>query len=176
MLFAVGAAITAPVYPVYAVGLAIIAGCINEKAPVFAAIYAWNPYMLAGLIPVAIRYFTAPVGTVPNGMTDECEEEVKWVLANPLKIFGRFHRETLSDAFKWVLPWGGLLFALYAPSWPLVVGLVAAYGLCLVATDSQRLYVWAMPLMAAAVAPEYIGFGLLLSWFLYRKTAIMRYV
>src|SRR6185437_119407 len=43
-----------------AIPLVLTAGCVKETSPVFAAVWAWHPVMLVGLIPPAIRHLQRP--------------------------------------------------------------------------------------------------------------------
>jgi hypothetical protein len=52
MLLALGAALLFPSSPWFAVLLACVSGFIHERGPVFAALYAWHPLLLVGLVCV----------------------------------------------------------------------------------------------------------------------------
>ena len=147
------ALLAACVWPVCwpaAVILAVVAGCIRETAPVWAAIYAWHPLLLAGLVPVAVRWLMR-AGTDPVGYDD--------ALAHPVRYSRRAHAGRWLDPFLMVTPWGPLVLGLAAPTPQLGLALAAGYGQLAVATDSVRLYQWAWPVLAAAcvtVAPEWL--------------------
>ncbi len=55
MVFALGSALSPPCL---AVPLAIVAGCCSERAPVFAAVFAWSPLPLVGLVVPAVMALT----------------------------------------------------------------------------------------------------------------------
>lgn len=50
MLLALGAALLFPTQPYAAVLLACASGYVHERGPVFAALYAWHPLLLIGLV------------------------------------------------------------------------------------------------------------------------------
>jgi hypothetical protein len=49
---ALGAARLFPSHPYVAIGVSLIGGVVHERVPVFAALYAWNPWLLLGLLGV----------------------------------------------------------------------------------------------------------------------------
>ncbi len=122
-----------------AIPVALFAGTIRETAPVFAAAFAWSPLPLLGLIPVAIRHLQA------EG-PDVLDEENRWILDHPLKASRKYHQGFTIP--NWVLPWGMGILCLAHPTWQLAVAAVLAYGQCLVATDTVRLYQWCWPVVA----------------------------
>jgi hypothetical protein len=126
-----------------ALPLAIVAACIKETSPIFAAAYAWNPWLLVGLIAPAARHFV-------RRQERAVDEENEWHL-----------REVVRSAFKYranwprgiyLLPWGALIVAGAHISPQLGVTLALAYGQMVVATDAVRLYQWAWPVVAVAAA------------------------
>lgn len=123
------------------VAAALIAGCIKETAPVFAACYAWNPVALVGLAAPLLRRLTATVGEDLFGQ--------QRLLADPFLASRLYHAGKWFDPLAIATPWGvGLLAVLttdrrIVPI--LVVTLVLAYAQVLVATDTSRLYQWAAP-------------------------------
>lgn len=60
MLLALGAALLFPSQPYVAVLLSCLAGVIHERGPVFAALYAWHPLLLVGLVCVGWWRKAAP--------------------------------------------------------------------------------------------------------------------
>lgn len=115
---------------------ALVAGAISEKAPFFAALYAWSPWPLVGL--AAVGWWRRP-GPDPLGPGHA------WILERPLAASWAFHRHL--PAWVWVLPWGAGLACIAAPSPQLWATLGAGYALTLVATDTVRLYQWAWPVV-----------------------------
>lgn len=147
MVLALAAACVLPASWPAAVILALLAGCVRETAPVWSAIYAWNPLLLVGLIPVGIRLF-AKTGPDPCGMDA--------ALAHPFNL--KTHR--WSDPFVMVTPWGPLVAAALATTPQLLASIAAGYGQLLAATDEARLYQWAFPVVALATVqalpPEWL--------------------
>ena len=141
MALALGSAVLWPVNPVASVVLAIVAGCVKESAPVWAAAYAFNPWALLGLIPVVVRWGMR-CGEDPAGYGD--------ALAHPIRSARSAHRGGWVDPMRMVAPWGGLLVCLLAIDVRLAVALALGYGQLLAATDEVRLYQWAAPVVALA--------------------------
>lgn len=125
-----------------AVALAVAAACVRESAPVWAAIYAWSPWPLLGLVVVTVRWGMR-TGPDPAGYDAD--------LAHPLRSSLKYHRGQWLDPMLMVAPWGPMLVGLAAMSPQLGVALAAAYGQLLIATDSVRLYQWAAPVLALGV-------------------------
>lgn len=111
----------------------------RETVPVFAAIYAWNPVLLLGLIPVISWMFMAPQGT------DQLKRE-NW-LDHPIKTAVAFKKGKWLNPDYMIFPWGAGLLALFNPSFQLATAAGIAYAQLLVATDWTRLYVWAAPVV-----------------------------
>lgn len=120
-----------------AVAFACLAGATNERAPVFAALFAWHPVPLFGLIAVGWTLKPGP---------DPCGGDAAQALVRPVQTSWEAHRRL--PLWAWVLPWGAGVFALAAPSWQLAATCAAAYLMCVVATDTVRLYQWAWPVVA----------------------------
>lgn len=127
-----------------AVAAALLAGCTRETAPVFAALFAWHPLPLVGMLPVAIRYATSRPGR------DVLDAHNRWVLDHPRQASKLYHRGQWTSPKVMLLPWGGCLAALVHPNPWLVGTVVVAYLQVLIATDTVRLYQWAAPVVAAA--------------------------
>ena len=133
-----------------------VAACIKESAPVWVALWAWNPILLLGLIPVA---FTA---LVVKPQLDEVTAQPALLEVHDHPFRTAFtHRAPMSSPQwpwwrnAWVLaaPWGVCLAALYRPSWQTVAVLTVAYLQLLVATDTTRLlHTAAGPALAVAAA------------------------
>jgi len=143
MALALGAAVVCPHSWQIALGLALLAGCVRETAPVWAAIYCWNPLLLVGLLPVAIR-------ALQRAGDDVLDEENLWILRHPIAASRKYHKGLWLNPRVMVTPWGGLLAGLAAMDLQLGAALATGYGQLLVATDSVRLYQWAAPVLAAA--------------------------
>jgi hypothetical protein len=61
MLLGLVASLIFPTHPYAAVFLSCLAGYIHERGPVFAALYAWHPLLLVGL--VAVGWWRSPAPT-----------------------------------------------------------------------------------------------------------------
>jgi hypothetical protein len=126
----------------FGVALALVAGCIKETGPIFAACYAWNPLALAGLVAPVIRRLTVKVG-------DPFDELEAAILAHPLQAGLTYHSGRWLDPLVMAAPWGMCVLAIFTKERsiiPMVVTTVSvAYAQLLVATDSVRLYQWAAP-------------------------------
>jgi hypothetical protein len=164
MTWAVGSAIALQHHCyVLGVALALVAGCIKESGPIFAACYAWHPLALVGLAAPILRKLVAPVGP------DIFDEQEASILAHPLRAGLAAHAGRWLDPGMMLTPWGvALLGALITPrsTFPmLIITLMLAYGQLLVATDSVRLYQWAAPPLILAtisvVPPEFAVVALL---------------
>lgn len=127
-----------------AIVVAIVAGMAKETAPLWAAIFAWNPILLVGLVAPLIRRLLVAPGA------DVLDEHNAWVLKHPFAASWRYHKDRLTDPRLWVTPWGVLLVGLVAFDLQLAVALAVGYGLTLVATDTVRIYQWAFPVLLVA--------------------------
>jgi hypothetical protein len=118
-----------------AVLLILVAASIKETAPVFAAVWAWHPIMLIGLIVPAVVWF------VRKPQIDQVTAQplLRRVYEHPVITAMEAHRGRWRDAWLMVAPWGATLAALYRPSWQTLLILVLAYAQLLVATDTVRL-------------------------------------
>lgn len=143
MALALLAAVLWPIFCPAAILVALVAGCVRETAPVWAAIYAWNPVLLVGLIPTGIRAFQ-------RSGPDVLDAENAWILKHPILASRKYHKGLWLDPFTMVLPWGALLVGLRDLNVQLAVALTVGYGQLGMATDSVRLYQWAAPVLAAA--------------------------
>ena len=143
MAGALAAAVVFPYCWPAAVVIVLIVGCVRETAPVWAALYAWNPLLLIGLVPVAVRALQKAGG-------DVLDAENAWILAHPFAASRKYHRGLWLDWSVMVAPWGGLLAGLAGFDLRLGAALAVGYGQTLMATDTVRLYQWAAPVMALA--------------------------
>jgi hypothetical protein len=138
-----------------AVLLALVAGATNERAPVFAALFAWHPVPLLGLVAVGWALKPGP---------DPCGGPAADALVRPLQTAWAAHRAL--PLWVWVLPWGAGVAAVAAPSWQLAATAAVAYAMCVVATDTVRLYQWSWPVAAVcaleAIPAEWLAVVLVL--------------
>jgi hypothetical protein len=143
-----------------AVAAAVVAGCIKETAPAFAACYAWHPVALVGLLAPLVRAATTRPGEDIEGEMD--------ILEHPIRASRITHAGRWLDPSLMLTPWGVCLLApaagvpLAGPI--LAVTLTLAYGQVFVAVDTVRLYQWAFPPAIAAtldVVPARLAFAAL---------------
>lgn len=123
--------------------LVLVAGCVRETAPVWAAVYAWNPLLLVGLVPVAVRWL------MRQG-DDVLDAENRWIIDHPWQASRKYHAGQWLNPFLMVTPWGPLLIGLGSLDVQLAAALAVGYGQLAVATDSVRLFQWAAPVLALA--------------------------
>jgi len=119
----------------------------KETAPVFVALWLWNPLPLLLLTLPFAAHQLIPPGPDPLG------PKFQLIADHPIKASLQHHAGRWRDGWLMVAPWGVCLAALYAPDWRLLLVLAVAYGQLLIATDSVRLYQHAAgPVMAAMAA------------------------
>ena len=163
LALALGAAVLWPLSPIGALGIALLAGAVSEKAPVWAAIFALQPLLMVGLLAPLVRLIAVKPGEVKN------DDALAWTL-NPLRAGLRGHAGIWRSARAMLAPWGVcLIVAFGVPSLWLLAALAVGYGQLLVATDTVREYQQAAPVVCVAAAmmiPEpWIGPALLAHWF-----------
>ncbi len=136
MLLAYGASLVMPYNPWVAMGMSCLSGFIHERGPVFAALYAWNPFLLIGL--ACVGWWRKPAS------------------ADHDKLVGRGLWDSLmahkpyTDWLDWVVPgWGlrGLIpIAAYSGvSYSAWASLAVAFASRAVGTDGARFLWWAAP-------------------------------
>ena len=124
-------------HPVYSVALSLAAGAIHERGPVFAAVYAWHPLPLLGLLAVqwwarpAKRDADALVGWPTTWKAIQAHRPYQDLLDGKLPLYGL---RVVLPAAVW---WGASRQA-----W-------AALGLAMASrvlgTDTCRFLFWAAP-------------------------------
>jgi len=127
-----------------AIAVVLVAGMVKETSPLFAALFAWNPLLLVGLVAPLVRWLVRRPGS------DVLDAHNRWVLEHPFRASWSYHKDRLQDVTLWVAPWGVLLVGLVAVNVQLVVTLCVAYLLVVVATDTVRIYQWAFPVLLVA--------------------------
>lgn len=128
-------------------------GACKESGPVFAAAYAWNPWLLVGLVAPLGRALVTRAGTVDDDplhlyRTALTHEEHDWITTHPWRA--GLSREWMSP--QMVAPWGAAVVAVSSMTWQLGACLALAYGQLLRTTDTVRLYQWAAPVVCIAAA------------------------
>jgi hypothetical protein len=143
---ATSAAAVAQVSVPAAVVLAVLSGCVKEPGPLFAAAFAWNPWLLLGMIAPLIRALVARPG--PDVIDYEGRAES---LERPFWTGWQWNGRRLMALDPLLLwPWGGAIVGLAAMDWQLAVVLLLAYAQLTMTTDSVRLFQWAAPAMSIA--------------------------
>jgi hypothetical protein len=130
-----------------AVLLSMVLGATRETGPVFAALWAWNPLPLLGLLAVGWLRRAAPPDA-PH-------------LAHPIKSALALRRTLGLDGSLYVWPWGAALAGLAIPSRGLALTILWAHAQLLIAVDTIRLTVWCAPVLVAAavnVVPVQLAF------------------
>lgn len=135
-----------PVSPWAAVGLAGLGGAVWEKAPVWAAVFAMEPMLLAGLLAPALRRLLVAPGAI------EEKDPYRETLEHPLRTGLKAHAGQWRDPVRMALPWGVCLVVLAMPHPFWVAAVVLGYAQLVVATDTVRLYQQAAPVVAIAAA------------------------
>ncbi len=122
------------------IAVALLGGCARETSPIMAALFAWNPLALCGLLPVGLRHLQRE-GPDPEG-------NPPWRITEQFRICTKIHRQ--QPLWLFILPWGAGLIALAHGSPQLALTLLACYAPMLIATDTVRIFQWAFPVVLAA--------------------------
>lgn len=143
-----GSALLWPGHPFASVGVSLLSGVIHERGPVFAAVYAFSPWPLLGLLAVQWWQRPAPV-TIKN----DSDRFVGHSLPGAVKAH-RGARDLLgTEGLLWSLrgvPFAAAWLGLPPAAW---CGFALSAVSRLVSTDAGRAMVWAAPPMLAAM-PE----------------------
>ena len=136
-------ALAAAVAPWWAsVPLALLAGRANERAPLFAAVFAWSPLPLIGILAPAWAWWRAPECRLLPWLKEE--------RYRPWKAMRSYHGG--APLYEFMLPWGAGLVAVGRVSLQLAAALLLGYGQLLVASDRARLFQWGAPVVVVAAA------------------------
>lgn len=115
----------------------ILAGCTKESSPLYIYLITFNPFLLLGFLsPVLMKLFK-------KEGKDQCEGLAKMAACKPFHTCIPLRNNNWHNFRLMVLPWGGLLAALFFPSVSLVLTLLLAYLLLWIVTDTIRVYQWA---------------------------------
>jgi hypothetical protein len=149
-----------------AVGVAALACTINERAPVFAAVFAWEPWLMLGVLPYLAALWLIEPGALPAhvGYHEQTVGRLKRALDQPLTAVREYKKDlwlNMGGAVVMLAPWGAVLplWLLGDVTWPSVAALVLGYGMCFVADGYARLYQWGAPALIAVAAPVAVGTG-----------------
>ena len=149
--------------PLLSLPLALLGGAVQERVPIFAALYAWHPLPLAGLIVPLVAHWVVERGEDHPGLGPENA----WILQHPIAASLKFH-EGLWRSPLLLAPWGVLLAGFYDPPLWVLATLAVAYAQILLATDTVRLYQWAAPAVAVhavgVIPEEWLLIAVLAHW------------
>lgn len=124
--------------------LACLAGACRESAPVFAALWAWSPWPLLGVVAAGWwRKSCAPDDR-------SVQRFMQPLLKHPFKTAWAKRLEIGFEPLAYVFPWGGVVAGLALGGWQVWVTTAVAYGQMIAAQDTVRLYQWAAPVLCAA--------------------------
>lgn len=139
-----------------AVLLGLVSGAVRETAPLFAAVWAWSPWPLLGLL-------------VTGWWRPRASSDISW-LTRPYSEAWELRNRVGLDWTLYLRPWGAALAGLAAvPSWQMVTTLVLAHAQLFAAQDTIRLTAWAAPVLVAAavrvIPVEWIFFAVVSTLF-----------
>ena len=161
MLLAYCASLAFPLNPYVAVILAMCSGVIHERGPVFAALYAWHPLLLLGLVGVQWWKKAAPA---------DSDLRVGRGLWHSLIVHRQDH-DWLSFKQSAVALRGLPLIAVYygvsTPAW---IALGLAWVSRIVGSDLGRFVFWAAPAVVRDL-PELPAWVVLLQAVTFRRAA-----
>lgn len=152
MACALGGAALFQAHPILAAVAVGIGACAWERTPIFAALFAWCPWLLAWLAIPVLRGILVKPGDVDR------KDKLADTMNHPFRTGLSWHQGKWRDPFVMVLPWGVCLASLASFDLRWMVPVAVAYTQLLFATDSVRLYQQAAPavcIAAAFVIPEH---------------------
>lgn len=131
-----------------AIPVVMLAAATKESAPVWAALWAWNPLLLVGMAWVIPAWFR-------RHELDEvtAREPFRTIHEHPISTAIAARRGRWRDAWLFIAPWGACLAAMWHPTTQTIAVVVVAHLQLLVATDTVRLlHTAAGPALAIAAA------------------------
>lgn len=147
MALALGAALLWPISVELSLVVAAVAGLVSEKAPIWAAVFALQPWLLAGLVTPVLLFLLMMHDKDPDP-----NDPLADTLRHPIRSSMKWHAGKWRDPRAMLLPWGACLVVVVDPSWVLLIALAVGYAQLLVATDTVRLYQQAAPVVCIAAA------------------------
>lgn len=131
-----------PHHPWLAAALSLPLGAIRETSPVFAAVWAWHPAPLVGVLAAGwFRRSCPPDAREP------------W-LAHPSREAWAIRCRIGLDPSLYLKPWGAAILGLAgAPTWQVAAAVGLAHAQLFVAQDAVRLAVWCAPVLVMRAAP-----------------------
>ncbi len=136
MLLAWCASLLLPTHPHLALLLSLMSGYIHERGPVFAALYAWHPLLLLGL--VASGWWRRPAARGNDRL-------VGLPFWDTLKVHRPFQDMIDPMPIVWSLRGLPFLLMVYGGSLRAWVALIVANGSRVLGTDTTRFLFWAAP-------------------------------
>lgn len=131
----------------------VLAGSVRESSPLFLFFATFNPYFLLGLTsPILIKLLR-------KEGKDQCSGLPMQAASKPFETCIPLRHNSWNNFKLMVLPWGGLLAALFFPSLELLITLSFSYGVLWMVTDTVRIYQWAWMIMVITCftnIPEYL--------------------
>lgn len=150
-LTVLGCALSVAVDPLAGVPVFVLAACVRETSPVWAALWLWSLWPLIAVVAVAVAAWRIKTG--PEMLGDKFQAYTD----HPIRTAFEHHAGRWRDAWLMVAPWGICLLGLYDADWRLIVLLAIAYSQILIAADTVRLIHHAagppMAIAAATVIP-----------------------
>jgi len=146
LAFALAAAVLWPLYPWAALAVVVLGAGVSEKVPVFAALFAWSPWLLVALVVPAVRYAFWDAGPQREGAHAKAVKEFN--MHSGLKHRAQVWRQASSVA----LPWGACLFALAVPGVWWMASLAVGMSQLAIAHDTVRLIQQCAPAVCVAAA------------------------
>jgi hypothetical protein len=136
MLLALLSAHYAPTNPLLSVSLSLVAGIIHERGPVFAAVYAFHPLPLLGLL--GVQWWRKPPARDKDTL-------VGLGTLAAIKVH-RSYQDLLDGKIVLVGLRGLLPLSVYYGTSPrALLAFLVAYGSRLIGTDTCRFLFWAAP-------------------------------
>lgn len=144
MALALAASLLWPTQPWVAVGMSCLSGALHERGPVFAAMYAWSPWPLIGLI--AVQWWAKRAA--PNHASADLADRLVGRGFVGTIVAHKPHVNLLNEGgLVWALRGVPLLAAWLGAPVQAWVALGVAYASRLVATDTARSMMWAAPIL-----------------------------
>ncbi len=153
MALALCSAVITPFSPWAALPFALLSGAVHERGPIFAALYAWSPWPLLGLL--AVQWW-AKKGAPNHASADLSDRLVGHTSFAATALAHRPHVDLLGPAgLVWALrglvplaAWQGAPIQAWA-------ALGVAFASRLVGTDTARCMMWAAPALLMHCDPPW---------------------
>ena len=141
---------------------------VKETVPVWAAIYALDPFLLLGLGAILLSY------RFPRS-DKHIAPRLRAILRSPTEAALKHHQGHWHDWKVMLWPWSGCLAAVFNPAWHLLLAATLAYAQMFRANDTARLYLCAAPVVAvhAAALPEWSWLAVVLIHIYWRPSEIL---